>query len=175
MGSRVCFAALAALTALTAGAALRPNYHIAETQPKSFVSSGVFIGGKELKDASLLDVRLLKSSKSNKERIAIDLGDGSGAALPDRPSYFQVHVQNSPPRIVLDLSNVQKTALGKDQVVLALASSGFVTGTDLTMDPEDHSTNLTFHLRAPQNVSAFLNPKKPGSIYLEIHPLGSAP
>ena len=161
---------LCLVASIPARSALRPNHFMVDTKLNNFVSKGVFIGGKEMGAASLLNVSIMKSRKSEKERVIIDLGDSDGNQLTKDVSYFHAVVESTPPRLVVNLANVQKTALREEEVKAGFVGSAAIEKVSLTMDPIDHSTTLILDFKNAKSVSAFTRPNAPGRIFIEIRP-----
>ena len=149
---------------------LRAKFYRVSHSVPSFISEGVFIGGEVSSPSSLLKVKLLKGINGNpKERIYFQTGDEEGR-VGGKTTYFHISVESDPSRIVLDFANLKKTAIGPEEVRAALKGSRFVKEAMITMDPVDHSTNITMTLSSPKKVAAFFWEKKPGRLYLEIKP-----
>lgn len=151
---------------LNAEASLRPNYFQATARPEKFISEGVFIGGQPGTPASLLNVKVLHSRKKKKERIVLEFGDLEGKPLGRDANYFHVKVQEKPPRLVVDLANLQKTTIGPAELEKKMKFSRLVNFSDITMDPQDHSTNLTLSFKEAKSISVFM--PKPGTLYIEM-------
>ena len=106
-------------------------------------------GGTALDEFSLLSVE--SQSAGAGERIVLNYGDRFGKVWKGQPGFFQV--AHDAKRIVIDLSQVTRTGVDPAQVRRALSRSKFVASTDMTMDPQDHTTNLTLVLRSPVSLS----------------------
>lgn len=119
-------------------------------KPKSALTlkrPGVASGGQALDEFSLLAVTDSVSGAS--ERIVLNYGDRFGRAWTGEPGYFQVALDRGGQRLVIDLAQVTKTGVDPAQLKKALEKSRFVASSDMTMDPEDRTTNLTLNLKSP--------------------------
>jgi hypothetical protein len=115
--------------------------------------SGAIANGGQAKDEfSLLGVNDSVSADGLTERFILNYGDRFGKVWKGEPGFFQVALDKTGRRIVIDLSQVTRTGVEPSQLRAALLKSKFVASTDMTMDPQDHTTNLTLTLRAPVEV-----------------------
>jgi len=118
-----------------------------------FRSSGAIIGGVAGQPFSLLRAQKLKSPEGV-DRLALVYGDSRGDVLKSEPGYFHIQVQENPPRVSIDLAQVQKTAMDAAALAQLFRDSSLVSGTEMTMDPIDLSTNLILNLKKPAEVRA---------------------
>ncbi len=115
-------------------------------------SSAIANGGQARDEFSLLGVNDSLSADGSAERFTLNYGDRFGKVWKGEPGFFQVALDKTGRRIVIDLSQVTRTGIEPSQLRAILAKSKFVASTDMTMDPQDHTTNLTLILRAPVEV-----------------------
>jgi hypothetical protein len=142
---------------LIAGLAIPLYAAIPPTPPLArehlFFSSGILTGGRTPgRETSLLSVEKKTHRRQKRERIVLSIGDANGYPT-EYLSYFHVAVDKNPPRLVVDMTRMRKTAVSEKDLVARLKNSIFIRSLELTMDPEDHSTNLTLNLKAPIQVS----------------------
>ncbi len=104
-------------------------------------------GGVAQDELSLLGVET--SSVESGEKISVNYGDPTGKVLQGAPGFFQVALDRDGRRITIDLSQITRTGMDPMQLKKIMAKSKFVVSSDMTMDPHDQSTNLTFQLNAP--------------------------
>lgn len=109
-------------------------------------------GGQAQDEFSLLSVVDSVGTGGSTERLVLNYGDRFGKVWKGEPGFFQVALEKTGRRIVIDLSQVTRTGIEPSQLRAALAKSKFVATTDMTMDPQDHTTNLTLNLRSAVDV-----------------------
>lgn len=140
--------------------------------PAKFLNLGVFSGGHaKISEVSLIGVDKKFNRRHKVERIILTFGDGKG--FPSEYSgYYHVAVERDPPRVIVDLSRMQKTAVNETEMAKIFKSSVFVRAPELTMDPEDHTTNLTLNLKGPMEVAAYERKNSPqgAQLVLDIRP-----
>ncbi len=110
-------------------------------------------GGRANEEFSLLSVALAQLPSSASERIVLSYGDRFGKVWKGEPGFFQVALDRGGSRVVIDLSQVTKTGIDPVQLKKALASSKLVASSDMTMDPQDQTTNLTLVMKKPVSLS----------------------
>lgn len=133
-----------------------------------FFEQGLAIGGEAGRAFSITGIS--KKAENNKvlsESILINIGDGFGNKLIGNVGFFQVAVDNNPARIVIDLTQMHLTKVDEQKLAAIFRDSGFIKSTDMTMDPEDFSTNLTLLLKKPVRVKV-TSPEKQGQIQIKI-------
>lgn len=104
-------------------------------------------GGQALDEFSLLSVG--DTTAGAGERVVLNYGDRFGHAWKGPPGFFQISLDRGGRRIIIDLSQVTRTGIDPSQLRTALAHSKFIATTDMTMDPQDQTTNLTLNLKSP--------------------------
>ena len=105
------------------------------------------IGGVAADEFSLLGVDSVASASG--ERLVLKYGDPLGKPLKGQPGFFQVSLDRDGRRISIDLSQITRTGVDPTQLRRVLAKSKYVASSEMTMDPHDHSTNLTLMLKSP--------------------------
>lgn len=108
-------------------------------------------GGAALDEFSLLSVSLAPAASS--ERVVLNYGDRFGKVWKGEPGFFQIALDKGGSRVVIDLSQVTRTGIDPMQLRKALASSKLVASSDMTMDPQDQTTNLTLTMKRPVSLS----------------------
>ncbi len=138
----------------------------------AFAGTGIFQGGESGRAYSLLDIKRVppKNKGSNHERLSILYGDEVGRRILGKTGYFHIILEKNPDRLVIDLSQVQKTAVDDKQLASIFRNSELVSKTEMTMDPEDLSTNITLYLKQPvkARVKSNTDSKKPGQVMIDI-------
>lgn len=123
-------------------------------------------GGVAQDELSLLSVET--KSFSSSEKISISYGDSNGKPLKGTPGFFQVALDRDGRRIAIDLSQITRTGIDPSQLKKILSKSKYVAMSDMTMDPHDLSTNLTFQLNAPVEVRVSTETGARSKVILEI-------
>lgn len=103
-------------------------------------------GGMSQDELSLLSVETKSSGLT--EKISISYGDFFGKPLKGTPGFFQVALDRDGRRIAIDLSQITRTGIDPSQLKKVLSKSKYVLSSDMTMDPNEQSTNLTFLLNS---------------------------
>lgn len=96
---------------------------------------------------SLLQVQKSSASKTS-EKLTIKLGDRNGVALSET-SFYHIAIDEGGTRMVLDLSQVQQTSVDQSDLRALIKQSNLIRDVEITMDPVDKSTNLTFRMKRP--------------------------
>jgi hypothetical protein len=135
-----------------------------------YSTSGVIIGGEAGSTFTLLNVRHQGSSKSGLERVLLDLGDHEGKPLKNQLSYYHVSIEKNPSRVVIDLSQVNKSRVSEAALAKLFAKSNLVKSTELMMDPEDNSAKLILNMRGPIAAEVFEMPsnKKASRVVIDL-------
>ncbi len=98
---------------------------------------------------SLLQVQKVTGSVPDKsERLTIMFGDKNGAVLSE-PGFFHLAVDEGGRRLILDLAQVQQTSVDKADLKAMVKHSELIRDAEITMDPVDNSTNITFLMKRP--------------------------
>lgn len=170
--SRV-FAVFSVLFGLTAQAAIPKGPLVVKPGKVSGeFDKGTAIGGKARDELSLLAVRL--EPMGNSERISLMYGDRFGKPLAGEPGYFHVSVDRNSQRIVIDMAQVQMTAVGPARLASILASSKLVSASEMTMDPIDGTTNITLQTKVPVKVKVGAAEGESSRVIIELSPVSGA-
>lgn len=143
-----------------------------EIYPKStsFIRSGSMSGGAarsaEVGPLSLLKVKMTKTSQ-NLERFIFTFGDKKGLTL-GAPGFFQVALDEGGTRLVIDLSQVQKTAVDLNDLRNAFSTSPLIKNIEMVMDPIDKSTNITLLFKRPILARALASPQGNGEMAIDL-------
>lgn len=145
-------------------------YQVHPGKVLSAIQSGVIIGGRSNDEFSLLNVKLTKTKKG--ERIYFVYGDRFGKPLIGPTGFFHMNLDQSGHRLVLDLAQLNRTAVDPEQLKAIMKSSSLVLASDMTMDPQDGSTNVVLQFKESIDLSAAVHQKKSSQIVLELIPRG---
>lgn len=135
---------------------------------------GTAIGGKARDELSLLAVRLEPTGNPGSERISLMYGDRFGKPLTGEPGYFHVAVDRKSQRIVIDMSQVQMTAVSPARLASILARSNLVSSSEMTMDPIDGTTNITLQTKVPVKVKVGTAEGDSSRVFIEMSPVAGA-
>jgi len=159
---------LAGLT-IVAGAAT-PYKQTLNVKKNAYLSDGVFTGGKTAgQGASILAVKRGFSAKAELERMIVTIGDKEARPLRGEPTYFQASMDAAQRRMVLDISQLKLSKVSEAQIQRLFKSSPYVSGIDLTLDPEDRAATMVVHLKRPMRLEVF-KMSKPARIVLDLIP-----
>ena len=138
-----------------------------------YMSEGVFTGGKAGTGATVLGVRRTFSAKAQIERLIIDMGDKDGKPDKNALSYFQASMDPSTNRLVLDLTQLRTTRITEQKLKDVIRSSAFVRDAEFTLDPEDKTGSMVFHMKRPMKMEVFqLHAKgKPSRVVIDLKPV----
>jgi hypothetical protein len=125
--------------------------HVKPGRALSVRAGSIANGGAALDEFSLLSVSLAPSASS--ERVVLNYGDRFGKVWKGEPGFFQIALDKNGSRVVIDLSQVTRTGIEPAQLRKALAASKLVASSDMTMDPQDQTTNLTLTMKRPVSLS----------------------
>jgi hypothetical protein len=132
------------------------------------ILAGALTGGEAAGEFSLLAViEARDSSLAKDEKITMVYGTKLGKTLSGPPGFFHVALDRGGRRIVIDLAQISRTAVDPGQLEKSLSHSKFVASTDMTMDPQDGSTNLTLNLKTPVELSVATETKN-ASVVLKL-------
>ena len=123
-------------------------------------------GGHANEEFSLLSV--LSTPVTGGERIVLSYGDRFGKVWKGEPGFFQVALDKGGSRVVIDLSQVTKTGIDPVQLRKALAASKLVASSDMTMDPQDQTTNLTLVMKQPVTLALSTSSGARSQIVLDL-------
>lgn len=140
---------IAAVFSLSAGAHALPSpLMVKPGRVSAPISSGATIGGQSGTEFSLLGVRAESIDRAG-ERLTLSYGDRFGQPQPGEPGFFHVAVDRDAKRIVIDLAQITKTAIDPQKLARILSASKLIASSEMTMDPQDGSTNITLNLKTP--------------------------
>ncbi len=115
------------------------------------VREGFIVGGMAGDEFSLL-----KFQRSDRpggvERWTLTYGDRAGARLHGPPGYFHLQLDPGSKRLILDLAQVNRTAVDQKDLAKLFLDSRVVAASSMSMDPQDQSTSLVFLLKAPLEI-----------------------
>ncbi len=116
-------------------------------------ASVAFSGGtakpENVEPLSLLNVqKTVLNGAVKAERLTLKFGDKNGAPLVV-PGFFHIAVDDGGRRLTLDLAQVQQTSVDKSDLRAMLKQSELIRDAEITMDPVDKSTNITFLMKRP--------------------------
>lgn len=138
-----------------------------------YVTNGVFVGGKASDGVSLLGVRKAFSAKANLERVIVDLGDRRAQPSGKNISYYQVSLDSSKKRVVLDLAQLTTSNISEAQLKQTFKKSPYVSSAELTLDPEDKAATMVLNLKRPMKLEVFelLAKGKPSRVVMDLTPI----
>jgi hypothetical protein len=129
-----------------------------DKKTSAYLEDGVVIGGRAGHAYSLINIRRDLSPKLGMERVILDLGDIEGRPLKGGVSYFQASIEKNPPRVVIDLAQVNRSAVTEAKLKRAFQNSPYIKNVELTADPEDRSANIVLALKDAMDVEVFEMP-----------------
>ena len=138
----------------------------------SYIAAGSVVGGNAGKIFSLLRVQKMLIA-GGVERLILTYGDQDGVPLKTQPGYFHLSLDQAGQRLILDLSQVLKTAIDQQDLIKELKGSHLIAKTDMSMDPQDGTTNITLFMRAPVEMKAQIDTTedKQNQIVIDIRPV----
>jgi hypothetical protein len=138
----------------------------------NYIAAGAIVGGNAGKIFSLLRVQKMLLA-GGVERLILTYGDQDGVPLKTQPGYFHLSLDQAGERLVLDLSQVMKTAIDQQDLIKELRGSHLVAKTDMSMDPQDGTTNITLFMRTPVETRAQIEmaEDKQNQIVIDIRPV----
>lgn len=131
------------------------------------IRAGAIAGGEASDEFSILGVKSIAAGP-RKERFVISYGDRNGKPLKKEPGFFHVALDRNSKRVSIDLAQVSRTAIEPKDLSKILASSKLIADSDMTMDPQDGSTNITLNLRTPVAISVLAESEDAGKIVIEL-------
>lgn len=131
------------------------------------IRAGAIAGGQAEDEFSILGIKTVASGASN-ERLVISYGDRNGRPIKGEPGFFHVALDRHSKRIIIDLAQVSRTAIDSKDLSRILSSSRLIANSDMTMDPQDGSTNITLTLRAPVQMSVLSEAGQQGRLVIDL-------
>jgi hypothetical protein len=132
-----------------------------------FVQSGVVVGGQSGAEFSLLDLQV-ESLRRTGERIVLTYGDRYGNSLKNEPGFYQVSLDRNARRLVIDLAQINKTTLDPMKLTRIMTASQLVSASEISMDPSDGSTNITFVLKEPVRLKITTEDSRSARILIDL-------
>jgi len=141
-----------------------------DTKSNRYIDKGTVIGGQAGQAFSLLKIRSKYSPKAHIERVVLNLGDAEGQVLKGRLSFYQVNLEPENHRIVINLSQVARSAMNEDQINQVFKKSPFVKNVQMITDPLGDSTSLVLVLKKQVRAEIFqmTDKKSPGRLVLDL-------
>lgn len=138
-----------------------------------YLTEGVVVGGQSGSGFTLLNIRRSFSKGVNTERFVFDMGDRDGKPLINRLNFYHVNIEGKIPRLVIDLAQVQRSALDANAIQKIFARSMLVKKAEINFDPLDQTTSLVLDLKKPSQAEVFEmpSPDKPSRIVIDVKPL----
>lgn len=152
-------------TGLWSGAA--PNPKKVQQVKEQFISEGSLSGGQASRGSTLMDIRRTLSQNKKAERLVIALGDINGNRS-SQTTYFHVQLDKNSKRLILDLAQTPNSLVDAKKLAQSIANSPFITKSDMTVDPEDRSLNMTFALRENVKMRAYAAKAKDGQALVVV-------
>lgn len=149
--------------AMTAPLKLAPN----KISPA--ISDGAAMGGTASDSFTLTAVNR-ENLPNGEEKWIIGYGDRGGRPLVAGPGFFQVSVDRNSRRVLLDLAQVARSLVATSALDKIVKESRLVGSSDLTMDPVDHSTNITLNMKSPVAVQVVSDTSNGGRLVLFLKP-----
>ncbi len=141
-----------------------------EGKQHKYIDSGTIIGGEAGQAFSLLKLRAQADRKRGIERIVLNLGDEQGQLLKGKMSFFQVNMDPSAMRLVINLSQVVASTMSEAELKDAFKSSPFVRSVALVKDPSSQSLSLVLSLKQKAKAEVFQLTKQnsPGRLVIDL-------
>lgn len=137
------------------------------------LASGALTGGAANDEFTLVGVQAQKVAGGS-ERLVIKYGDRLGRPSANEVGYFHINVDRGGRRVSIDLAQVQRTAIDPKQLAKILAPLKLISSSEMTMDPQDHSTNITLQLKMPVVLKVASGPTgQGGRLVLEMRRLAN--
>lgn len=141
---------------LQAHAAVKPT--LPAKPQKLLVGSGALSGGIAGTGFSLMNLKSTTNPQARLERLMIDVGDIDGHSMKGLPGYFNVELQNSAKRIVIDFSQMPTTLMDVKALSSRLNKSMYVSSVKMLSDPSDNTLSLIMDLKKPVKLKVFQVP-----------------
>lgn len=115
--------------------------------PRVLTAPTAVIGGVSGSGFSLLGIKKEIASKTNTERVIIDIGDVMGRPKVGMPAYYHAQFTKDPSRLVIDFAQMRLSKMSELQLQNTLKDSKHVRHSRLLKDPSDGSMSLILDLR----------------------------
>jgi hypothetical protein len=147
--------ALIGLLVVPLAHAIPPPIVTGESRRGVYYEQGLFIGGEQGREMSLLSLTLMPARNKPVERLILKTGEADGQSLKGVMPFYQVSLRQNPSRVVIDLAQTQRTRIESKDLAKRIQRSQVIESADFTMDPEDLSTNLTLYLKHSIRLEVF--------------------
>lgn len=137
--------------------------------------AGTLAGGQAGQTLGLTDIRHFNQPKSTAERIVLDFGKSNLQPLNGVVGYYHAELQQSPPRLAVELPLTLGSKISEKEVEKRLAQSRSIKKVLLTFDRTSQSTNLILQFKQPMMVrmSRLEDPKAPGKLVVDLMPMAA--
>lgn len=165
---------LVLISALSVGSlvqAATPYKQSLDVKKDTYLTQGVFTGGRATgRGTSLIAVKRQFSAKAELERIVVAMGDAEAKPLKDELGFFQVSLDRSNKRLVLDVAQLKLSKVTEGQVQQLFRQSPYVARVRLTLDPEDSAATLLVDFKTEMKLETY-QLHKPARIVMDLKPL----
>ena len=139
------------------------------------ISNGVVTGGSAANEFTLLRVNREPMAKQGRnqggEKWTLTYGDRMGRPLGQEIGFFHINVDRHAKRVVIDLAQVNRSSIDRSALIRLTQGSQIVANSEMVMDPQDRSTNLTLNMRSPVEVKILNKGTVGGQLVLFISPI----
>ncbi len=133
------------------------------------LTAGSITGGKAADSFTLTKITR-ENAPNGIEKWSLTYGDRMGRPLVAGPGFFHVSIDRNSRRIVIDLAQVHRTAVEPRQLEQLAKASKLVASSDMIMDPQDHSTNITLTMKTAVSVRVASESTGGGKLVLLVAP-----
>lgn len=164
---KIILAAFISIAFLGQWSSAAPNPKKVKQLKNQFITSGVLKGGAAGLGSTLLEVRRTASANKKAERVSLAMGDinGNRSRLA---TYFHAQYDVASRRVIVDLSQTPNSMVDEKKLREIFAKSSFVAKSDITVDPEDRSLNLTLTLKKNAKLRAYEAKAKDGQALIVL-------
>lgn len=159
----------AAILSATQALAMTPPLRLTPNKISPPISDGAAQGGTAADSFTLTKITR-EAAPNGGEKWIIGYGDRGGAPLVAGPGFFQVAVDRNSRRVLIDLAQVARSLVATNALDKIVKESNIVASSDLTMDPLDHSTNITLNTKSPVAVRVVSETAGGGRLVLHLTP-----
>ena len=139
------------------------------------ISNGVVTGGTAANEFTLLKVNREVMPRQGRsqggEKWILTYGDRMGRPLGQEIGFFHINVDRHAKRVVIDLAQVNRSSIDRSALLKLTQGSHLVANSEMVMDPQDRSTNLTLNLRSPVEVKVLNKGSSGGQLVLFLSPI----
>lgn len=138
--------------------------------------SGTLTGGQAGQTLGLTDIRHFNQPKSTAERLILDFGKSNLQPLNGIVGYYHAELQQSPPRLAVELPLTLGSKISEKEVIQRMAKSRSIKKVLLSFDRTSQSTNLILQFKTPMMIrmSRVEDPKSPGKLVVDLMPMGAS-